>query len=210
VKHTWLWAGGLALAVGLSTTFARPAPVSAEDAAKPAFIGPDECKKCHLKHHKTWKPTAMAKSFEVLKPDQAADKKKAGGLDPAKDYTTDAKCLKCHTTGYGTESGYPAPAGEGKTWSDAEKARATKLQGVTCEACHGPGSLYAPYKKDHEQFKLADVQKLGATTPPTAQQCLACHVKECPTMPADYAFDFEKAKKSNKDFHDHVPLKFPH
>ena len=57
---------------------------------------------------------------------------------------------------------------------------------------------------------FAEIQAVGSTTPPKAEQCMACHVKECPTMPADYAFDFEKAKASNKDFHDHVPLKHPH
>jgi hypothetical protein len=129
---------------------------------------------------------------------------------PGKDFTKDPKCLACHTTGYGTPTGYPAPPAEGKAWTEAEQQRATRLAGVTCEACHGPGSLYGPYKKDHEQFKLEEIQKLGATTPPTAKQCLVCHVKECPTMPADYTFDFEKAKKSSKDFHEHVPLKYPH
>ena len=77
-------------------------------------------------------------------------------------------------------------------------ARDEDRRASTCEACHGPGSLYSPYKKDHPDFKLADIEKLGATTPPKAESCMACHVKECPTMPKDYAFDFEKAKKSRR------------
>jgi hypothetical protein len=203
-------AAGSCAVVALAA-LAVPTRVAAEDApAKPEYVGADNCKKCHLKHHKSWKATAMAKTFEALKPDQAVEKKKAASLDPAKDFTKDPKCLACHTTGYGTPTGYPAPPAEGKAWTEAEQQRATRLAGVTCEACHGPGSLYGPYKKDHEQFKLEEIQKLGATTPPTAKQCLVCHVKECPTMPADYTFDFEKAKKSSKDFHEHVPLKYPH
>jgi hypothetical protein len=181
----------------------------AEDAAKPAYIGAEACKKCHFKQYGSWKKTAMALAFEKLKPGEAAEKKTAGGLDPKADYTKDAKCLKCHTTGYGTESGYPAVV-EGKAWTPAEEERAKLTVGGQCEACHGPGSLYSPYKKLHQDFKLADIVALGATQPPTEAQCKACHVKECPTMAKDYAFDFEKAKKSDKDIHDHVPLKFPH
>jgi hypothetical protein len=193
----------------VSGAITRLERAEAEEPAKPAFLGPDECKKCHLKHFKTWRETAMAKSFEALKPGAAEAKKKAAGMDVAKDSTKDPACLKCHTTGYGRESGFPAVV-EGKEWTAEEQARATKLAGVTCEACHGPGSLYVPVKKANEKFKLEEIRKLGATTPPTAEQCMACHVKECPAMPQDYAFDFEKARKSTKDFHEHIPLKFPH
>jgi hypothetical protein len=195
------------VAAAVSTALA---PARAEDApAKPEYVGPDNCKKCHLKHFKSWKVTGMAKSLESLLPDKQADKKKAAKLDPSKDFSKDPSCLKCHTTGYGKDSGFPAVV-EGKAWTPAEQERATKFGGVTCEACHGPGSLYGPYKKDHEQFKLEEIQKLGATTPPTAAQCLACHTKDCPTMPADYQFDFAKAKAKADAFHEHVPLKFPH
>jgi hypothetical protein len=202
-----LWSMLAVLGVGgiVTAWLHEPAAVVAEDPAKPAHVGADECKKCHLKHFKSWGKTGMAKTFEALKPNAAAEKKTKAGLDPAADFTKDAKCLKCHTTGYGTESGYPAP-GE---WTDEQKARATKMEGVSCEACHGPGSLYIPVKKANEKFKLEEIVKLGATTPPKAEQCLACHVKECPTMPADYAFDFEKAIKS-PNVHEHVPLKHPH
>jgi len=181
----------------------------AEDAAKPAHIGADGCKKCHFKQFNSWKKTTMATTFERLKPGASPEKKTAGGLDPKADYTKDPKCLKCHATAYGTETGYPAVV-EGKAWTPAEDERAKMLAGVSCEACHGPGSLYSPFKKENPQFKLADIVSRGATQPPKAEECMVCHVRECPTMAKDYAFDFEKAKKSDKDLHDHIPLKFPH
>jgi hypothetical protein len=208
MRRTWVWAAVVGAGVVVASAIARAPAVLAEDAPKPAYVGPDKCKACHLKQHKSWKATPMAKSFEVLKPDQAAEKKKARNIDLATDFTKDAKCLKCHTTGYGKESGYPAVVAD-KAWTPEEETRATMLQGVTCEACHGPGSLYIPLKKQNEKFKLEEIQKLGATTPPKAEQCLACHVKECPAMPDDYTFDFEK-KKASKDVHEHLPLKFPH
>jgi hypothetical protein len=206
-RGAWAWVGAFVATVA-ATTASAPSRTALAEEAKPAFVGADECKKCHLKQHKSWKATPMSKSFEALKPNAAAERKTKHGIDVAKDFTKDPKCLKCHTTGYGTESGYPAVV-EGKELTPEEQTRAARLQGVTCEACHGPGSLYGPFKKSNEKFKLEEVQKLGATSPPKAEQCMVCHVKECPAMPADYAFDFEKAKGS-KDIHEHVPLKHPH
>jgi hypothetical protein len=209
--RTAAWAGFLgsvALATALATSTRAVRADDAPAAEKPAYVGPETCKKCHLKQFKSWRGTAMSKSVEALKPNAAAEKKKAAKLDPSADYSKDPKCLKCHSTGYGTETGYPAVV-DGKEWTDDEKARAERLSGTTCEACHGAGSLYAAYKKDHEKFKLEEIQRLGATSPPKAEQCMACHVKECPTMGADYAFDFEKAKVS-KDVHEHIPLKYQH
>ena len=200
---------GACLALGVWAGGGRPGGVAAaEEGAKPAYIGPEACKKCHFKQYTSWKKTGMAGTFESLKPDAKPEKKTAGGLDPKKDYSKDPKCLKCHVTGYGAETGYPAVV-EGTAWTPAEEERAKLAVSVSCEACHGAGSLYAPFKKDHPLFKLSEIQALGATTPPKVEQCMACHVKECPTMPKDYAFDFEKAKKS-EGVHAHVPLKNPH
>ena len=69
------------------------------------FVGTKNCKKCHIKQFKSWKETKMAKAFEILKPGERAEAKKKAGLDPAKDYTKEAECLACHTTGYGKPGG---------------------------------------------------------------------------------------------------------
>jgi hypothetical protein len=210
MTRTWIWSMLAVATVAGIAAVARPREVAAADAAKAAYIGADSCKKCHFKQNSSWKKTPMAQAFEHLKAGQSADKKTAAKLDPAVDYTKDAKCLKCHTTGYGTESGYPAVV-EGKAFTAEEEARATLNAAGTCEACHGPGSLYAPYKKDHKDYKRQAVKDLGLTTPPTAEQCAACHAKGgCPTMAADYAFDFEAAKKKTEGIHEHVALKEKH
>ena len=196
-------------AAALISFLSRPGVAEDAGASKqPEYIGPANCKACHFKQHKSWTKTPLAQAFEHLKPDQAVEKKKACGLDPKKDYTTDPKCLKCHTSGYGTPSGYPALT-EGKAFTDEEKKRAAANEGVTCEACHGPGSLYVPYKKDHKDYKREEIRKLGAVAPVTADNCAPCHVKECPTMPADYSFKFEDHKDSDK-LHAHKKLKKEH
>jgi len=37
-------------------------------AADHAYVGSNKCRKCHMKEFKSWQESAMAKSFEVLKP----------------------------------------------------------------------------------------------------------------------------------------------
>ena len=81
----------------------------------------------------------MANSFENLKSGIKAEEKKKAGLDPAKDYTTDKDCLRCHTTGYGKPGGFKS------------LEETPKLINVQCEGCHGPGGEFSAFmKKNHE------------------------------------------------------------
>jgi len=99
-------------------------------AAQAQYIGSGRCRACHLPEAKSWEQTKMARVFEVLKPGVAAEAKKSKKLDPNKDYTHDAACLGCHTTGYGKPGGFES----------IEKT--PNLAGVQCEACHGAGGNY--------------------------------------------------------------------
>jgi hypothetical protein len=183
------------VSAALVASAVRPRTAAPEEPSKPAYVGPDTCKRCHFKQWKSWKKTGMARSLEVLRPGKALEKKKASGLDASTDYGKDPKCLRCHVTGHGAESGY--------------RDGVERLGSVGCEACHGPGSLYVKVMEGNERFGRTEIHRLGATCPPTAAQCAGCHARECPTMPADYVFDFERARKS-PDVHEHVPLKHPH
>jgi len=71
-----------------------------------------------------WKKSGHSKAFEIL---------------TAK-YQSDAKCLQCHTTGYGEATGYKAAADEA-------------LAGVTCESCHGPGSKHEEVSQPFAKVK---------------------------------------------------------
>ena len=145
----------------------------------------------------------MAKAFESLKPGQAVEAKTKAKLDLAKDYTKDPSCVACHVTGYGQPGGYPEVVA-GKEFTAAEKARAALNEGVGCESCHGPGSQASAYKKDHKEYKWADVAKLGMIKPSEAV-CTACHNKKSPTFTT---FDFEARKKEGA--HDYFPMKAAH
>lgn len=173
------------------------------------------CSKCHDLQGESWETTGHAKAFDLLKPQVRAEAKAKAKLDPAKDYTKDANCLGCHTTGYGEPGGYdPAmPPGQAKA-----------LASVGCESCHGAGS---EFKKEHgdaeEKFK-----KEGASTDRkvlvAAKQnfdyekaCAQCHgtATRKPGSPftaavdPKYAFDFNKAVRVGgkaKGVHDHFKL----
>jgi hypothetical protein len=195
-----------ALVAGLVVALAA-AEVGADE-PKATYVGSSKCMKCHSKQLLSWKKTKLAASMETLKPatDEAskarAEVLKKAGLDPAKDYTTDAKCLPCHVTGYGKEGGYPE-----KITADNE-AVVKAMGSVSCESCHGPGSRYVEYKNQKRKenkdatFTREEMEKLGLVHP-TEETCKACHNDTAPIKP-ETAFKFEEAKAK---VHDHVELK---
>ena len=129
----------------------------ADNSAEPAppdgqtYIGTKKCSSCHFEQYGIWIKDKHAKAFDIL---------------PEK-YRTDDSCLKCHTTGYGEETGF-------KTVAD------THLAGTSCEACHGPGSK-------HEEIcqEFTTVNKLTAEQEKMARDsiylmqpknvCMDCH-----------------------------------
>jgi len=203
----------LAVAVfSAAVVFALALPKgSAEDTPAPAgdkatYVGDKACGKCHFQQAKSWKKTGMAKSMKSLLPTAEADdkalfdRKTAAKLDPAKDYTTDEKCLKCHTTGYGEAGGYPVDPKKDEACVKA----ATVMGSVSCEACHGAGSLYVKHKTEEQEknkdakFTLEQLTKFGMTAPNEAS-CAKCHNKDNPAPPAE-AMKYEDAKAK---VHDH-------
>ena len=173
--------------------------VPAVNAAEYAYIGAKKCKMCHLKEYNSWAETKMAKSFENLKPGVGADTKKAHNLDPAKDYTADATCVACHTTGFGKPGGF------------VDLAKTPDLVGVQCEVCHGPGGTYT--LKEHmslqnKEYKRATLVAVGLTDKITKDTCVTCHNSKSPFVGKDYVFDFEARKTQGT--HEKFPLKYQH
>lgn len=85
------------------------------------YIGSITCMKCHKKltafHVNEWTGNKFI-TFEKMK--QAKDY-----MEGDENYRK--QCLKCHTTGYNEKTGEYAE------------------ENVTCEACHGPGEIYAQF-----------------------------------------------------------------
>jgi len=125
---------------------------------KPTYVGDNatKCKMCHPDQVKTWEKWDMAKAMDSLKGDMAKNE----------------KCLKCHVTGWGAESGFKS------------MEKTPKLAGVQCEACHGPASLHMAAPITDKEKRRATVEK------PTKDTCLACHNKEYFGFKE---FDYDKA-----------------
>lgn len=140
----------------------------------------------------------MAKAFELLKPGVRAEQKKAHRLDPKKDYTHDATCLPCHTTGYGQPGGFVS----------IEKT--PQLAGVQCEMCHGAGEGYLKPNRmslQNKEYKRAEVVAAGMVIP-NAKTCTGCHNEKSPFVKKGDVFNFEQRKAQGT--HQHLPLKYRH
>lgn len=157
------------------------------------YAGVKSCKKCHRKEYKSWKQTAMAEAFDILKSGQRAEMKKKAGLDPNKDYTTDSTCLPCHTTGYGQPGGF------------VSLAKTPTMAGVSCESCHGAGKSYNKVMKRRGRiYKLEEITSKGFIDDSTTT-CSNCHNDKSPTRKFQGPFN---AKESVEAAHEPVKLKY--
>lgn len=115
------------------------------------YIGAAKCKMCHNKPDKgeqynKWAAGPHAKAMDALKGDEK----------------NDATCLKCHSTAGSVDGGLLA----------GMKAD----EGVSCESCHGPGSIY----KSASIMKNKKLALSKGMVEPTEETCKACHLGEKP------------------------------
>ena len=121
--------------------------------AQAKYLGANKCKMCHSPIYKSWAETKHANAFKVLV-DKQSDK--------------NAECIVCHTAGYNLTGGYTE--------------NADNLKNVTCEACHGPGSLHMSAKKEDKKKMI--------NGKPGEKLCRSCHnEKQSPN------FKFEEYSK---------------
>lgn len=141
-------------------------------AAKLEYAGSKACALCHKTEKQgqqvvIWQDNKHSKSFATLKTEAAALTAEAMGVGRP---DAEAACLKCHAPLHAT-------------------APALKAEGVTCEACHGPGS---EYKKLPLMRDPAEAAKFGLLLYPTVESrqalCLPCHENA-----HGLSFDFEAA-----------------
>ncbi len=95
---------------------AGPVGPAATPPAEQTYVGKTKCASCHPKQFAHWKKTKHASDAYSKQP---------------VNYKTEGACLICHSTGFGTASGFK------------DEASTPDLAGPTCEACHGPGSKHA-------------------------------------------------------------------
>jgi hypothetical protein len=152
--------------------FKADGTVPAASTAKAAeYVGANKCRTCHIKQHKAWAETPHARAWATLvKPDAEKTAAVAAALKMEITGSPDKTdgCVSCHVTGFQLKRGYP----------QADSTKAANLVNVTCEACHGPGSL-------HVSAPMAEKKKViyGAVT---ANMCTQCHT---PAASPDFKFD---------------------
>ena len=135
-----------------------------------SYVGYKKCKPCHLgkkvgAQSKVWEAGPHAKAYAELASEQSLElaKKLKLKAEPQKS----AECLPCHVTAYGV--------------ADSLKTNVTLEEGVSCEACHGPGSDYFP-------MKVMKALRAGTQDPVAVglwgqneELCITCHNKKSPT-----------------------------
>jgi hypothetical protein len=96
------------------------------------------------------------------------------------DPTTDQACVKCHSTVGAVDSKLVASA---------------KMdEGVGCESCHGPGSMY----KGASIMKNRELALSKGMILPTEEVCKSCHNEESPTY-KPFNYDEMAAKIAHPD-----------
>lgn len=107
---------------------------------KNKFVGSEACKNCHKKEYDQFKTTAHSHAFDIL-------------LQKKRDFVP--ACVKCHSIGFGYESGYQI------------STRQKHLQQVGCESCHGAG--YNHVRNPSAENIALKVSK---------SRCMQCHDTE--------------------------------
>lgn len=135
------------------------------------YIGAPKCKMCHNKppkgeQYNVWMKGPHANAMKSLSSEKS--KKIAAEMGIA-DPTTDMACIKCHST-----------VGH----IDKKLVAGVQItEGVSCESCHGPGSMY----KGASVMRNREVAMKKGLIMPTEEVCKTCHNPESPTyIPFDY------------------------
>ncbi|MGB2804902.1 MAG: cytochrome c family protein [Candidatus Zixiibacteriota bacterium] len=128
-----------------------------------SFIGTKTCGMCHNSERKgriyeAWDSTKHATAYATLANEQSRAIAEEMGIEDAQQ---DSTCLKCHVTGYGL------PATD----------KYSVEEGVTCEACHGPGEHY----DDIRVMTKPDLYEQNGMIVPDEELCVTCHNEESPT-----------------------------
>lgn len=172
------------------------------------YVGSEKCKSCHKKEEKgaqyqVWESSAHAKALETLKSEKAIATAKAKGIK-GNPWESPA-CLKCHTTGFGTggyelkDKAFWNPAADDREGEKAVK-RMAGLEGIGCEACHGPGSEYKSSSKMKAIFAGETTGAEFGFVKPNEKTCLKCHNSESPSFKGfDFKTYFEKIKHPYPD-----------
>ncbi len=138
-----------------------------------AYVGSDACKSCHPAEFASWEESPHGNSLRSLE---------------TRGKSSDAACLRCHTTAFGLPGGFAEKPASGDPGARTDLAR------VGCESCHGPG----------EGHVREDASKIG-TIISLGDKCDSCVILQicggCHDDDNDPGFAFEVLDKIEKQRH---------
>jgi len=156
-------------------TALSPSPVpTAEGNSSYSFTGVMACAQCHTGpkfnfQFSRWRMSKHAQAYAVLATPRAFEIARQRGITGEPQQAD--QCLRCHTTAHGVAAERRQPGFD-------------PLDGVQCEACHGPGSDYSPeaVMLDKATSRANGLLETGRQT------CVPCH-----EPPGAKPFDYEAA-----------------
>lgn len=146
------------------------------------YVGVKKCKMCHKSKRRgdqygMWLERGHAKAYTVLASEESKKVAEEAGVEG--DPQQAKECLVCHVVAF------DAPA-------EKKESTLTLEEGVSCEACHGPGSEYKGMKV-MKQITAGEVNGADyGLVEPTEELCKTCHNPKSPTYKE---FVFEEAVK---------------
>ena len=124
---------------------ASAAVYAAERKETAAYVGAKACESCHEDQYASFMANSnKARSWKSLE-------KMMPKLTPAEQQ----ECFACHTTGHGKPGGF------------VSLEKTPDMANLSCESCHGPGSLHAETGDTSEIRRKPDVKA-----------CVTCHNAE--------------------------------
>lgn len=122
-----------------------PGLAPGQNAGQALYVGAEACEPCHGDQYTSFKTySSKARSWNSLE-------KMLPKLTPAEI----RGCFACHTTGYGQPGGF------------VSLEQTPALANISCEACHGPGSVHV------ESAEASDIRRT-----PDLKSCVVCHNAE--------------------------------
>lgn len=173
----------------LATMVRTAAPAAAARPADEAlFVGVEVCRDCHLTSWRVWVSSRHARSSVALHTELAPAFAARMGMPEMESYQQAPGCLGCH--GVGLVDGQP-PGAAGPGYQVGE--------GVTCEACHGPGGRHVEAVKGG---KRGPVALAGLRVAP--RDCLDCHLDK-PSHAHERRIPYTAEAFAEKIRHGHEP-----
>jgi mono/diheme cytochrome c family protein len=162
----------IAILVGIVRGGRRRSLLASDGKPLYSYVGSGKCSGCHRVERRGnqylwWQKDSHSHAFQTLITEKSKEvAAKAGVEGPA---PTAPQCLRCHTTVYDPASGDKR---------ENVESSLPPMEGVSCEACHGPGSKFANpvTMRDRARFLRSGGREMSEAV------CAECHNKLSPTF----------------------------